>query len=286
MKYETIVLIGSGKIACDCLNCLSHYTSKIEAVEYTEDCSLSFFKHLCVGKKVGYYGTGSKSELSNYLKQVDKKTLIISANNNYIFSRELLKMDNIDIINFHNSLLPNYPGRNAPTWAIFDQQHYTGVTWHLVDDGLDTGKVIAQETISISDSITAIELAKQCMDVGIKLFSKIVPEILYGDVASVVQDTRQRLNFHQAREIPNGGIFDLSWTIEKMSAFLHSLDYGKIKIFPKPCVRLFNTQFSVKCYKIETISQSVDYPSVILNNNLLQIISGNRLIKIVLDKEN
>ena len=59
------------------------------------------------------------------------EVLIISANNEYIFPAELVKLENVTIINFHYSLLPLYRGVNIPTWVIYNEEKYTGVTWHL-----------------------------------------------------------------------------------------------------------------------------------------------------------
>ena len=53
------------------------------------------------------------------------------------------------IINFHPSLLPKYPGLNAIDQAILNNEKELGNTAHFIDEGIDTGEIIIQCSISI-----------------------------------------------------------------------------------------------------------------------------------------
>ncbi|MEN0057319.1 MAG: phosphoribosylglycinamide formyltransferase [Bdellovibrio sp.] len=53
------------------------------------------------------------------------------------------------VVNIHPSLLPAYPGVNSIARAYQDQVVESGVTLHLVDDGLDTGPQLRQEVIPV-----------------------------------------------------------------------------------------------------------------------------------------
>ncbi len=61
------------------------------------------------------------------------------------------------VVNIHPSLLPAYPGAESIAQAYADKVECSGVTLHLVDEGVDTGQIIVQkplarpETISLSD---------------------------------------------------------------------------------------------------------------------------------------
>ena len=55
------------------------------------------------------------------------------------------------LINIHPSLLPKYPGAHAHRDALADGAKITGCTVHLVDEGVDTGEIIAQEEVEILD---------------------------------------------------------------------------------------------------------------------------------------
>jgi len=83
------------------------------------------------------------------------------------------------IINLHPSLLPSFPGLNAPRQAVEYGAKFTGCTVHFVDDGVDTGPIILQGLVEILDSddeeslLTKIhEKEHQILPLAIKLISE------------------------------------------------------------------------------------------------------------------
>jgi phosphoribosylglycinamide formyltransferase 1 len=78
------------------------------------------------------------------------------------------------IINIHPSLLPSFPGKNAIGQAIAAGAPSTGVTIHYVDEGMDTGLIIAQEALMITDDDTEETLAKKIH----KIEHRFYPETL------------------------------------------------------------------------------------------------------------
>ena len=54
------------------------------------------------------------------------------------------------IINIHPALLPNFPGAHAVRDALASGARETGATVHIVDEGVDTGPILAQEAVSVS----------------------------------------------------------------------------------------------------------------------------------------
>ena len=55
------------------------------------------------------------------------------------------------IVNIHPSLLPSFPGKDASGQAIEHGVKVTGVTVHLVDEGMDTGPILAQRAVDVID---------------------------------------------------------------------------------------------------------------------------------------
>ena len=55
------------------------------------------------------------------------------------------------IVNIHPSLLPSFPGKDAIGQAIEHGVKVTGVTVHLVDEGMDTGPILAQHAVNVVD---------------------------------------------------------------------------------------------------------------------------------------
>lgn len=55
------------------------------------------------------------------------------------------------IVNIHPSLLPSFPGKDAIGQALDHGVKVTGVTVHLVDEGMDTGPILAQSAVEVVD---------------------------------------------------------------------------------------------------------------------------------------
>jgi phosphoribosylglycinamide formyltransferase-1 len=56
------------------------------------------------------------------------------------------------IINIHPALLPNFPGAHAVRDALASGAKETGATVHIVDEGVDTGEILAQEAVTVFPS--------------------------------------------------------------------------------------------------------------------------------------
>lgn len=191
-----------------------------------------------------------KNLLTEFFKNIKVSTLVVSAYNSYLFPEAVLDNRNLKIVNFHNSLLPRHRGRNAPTWAIYEQDEVTGITWHNITKKLDSGDIIAQKTIPISSQMTALELTLRSLEVGAEVFSRIIGPLIRNEHTMISQTDSAMEKPHRANEVPNGGILDLSWTVKKISAFLRSLDYGKFKIFSDPRINVLGSQHSVAGYRV------------------------------------
>jgi formyltetrahydrofolate-dependent phosphoribosylglycinamide formyltransferase len=82
------------------------------------------------------------------------------------------------IVNIHPSLLPAYPGKDAIGQALAAKARQTGVTIHLVDEGMDTGPIIAQQTIEVADNDTKESLQEKIHKVEHQFYPKVLQKIL------------------------------------------------------------------------------------------------------------
>ncbi|ELK48274.1 phosphoribosylglycinamide formyltransferase [Halobacillus sp. ACCC02827] len=81
------------------------------------------------------------------------------------------------IINIHPSLLPAFPGKDAIGQAIDKKVKVTGVTVHFVDDGMDTGPIIAQEAVTIEDNDTPEEVKRKIQAVEHRLYPQVIESL-------------------------------------------------------------------------------------------------------------
>jgi UDP-4-amino-4-deoxy-L-arabinose formyltransferase/UDP-glucuronic acid dehydrogenase (UDP-4-keto-hexauronic acid decarboxylating) len=75
-----------------------------------------------------------------------------------IIRDDVLSIPLLGAINVHGAYLPRNRGCNPIQWAIIKREHKTGVTLHCIDSGLDTGPIIAQETVDIKMNDSWLDL--------------------------------------------------------------------------------------------------------------------------------
>jgi len=89
-----------------------------------------------------------------------KPDIILSILGNQIFKKNLISIPRFGVLNLHTSLLPSYRGLLPTFWVLLNDEEYTGVTVHLIDEGIDTGDIICQKKIKIGNK-TQRELIKE-----------------------------------------------------------------------------------------------------------------------------
>jgi len=82
------------------------------------------------------------------------------------------------IINIHPALLPAFPGKDGIKQAFDYGVKVFGVTVHYVDAGIDTGKIIAQESFQAKGDETLQEVEYKIHNIEYGLYSKVIQEIL------------------------------------------------------------------------------------------------------------
>lgn len=82
------------------------------------------------------------------------------------------------IINIHPSILPAFPGKDAIGQALEARVKVSGVTIHFVDAGMDTGPIIAQKSIDISEDETRASLQKKIHEIEHQLYPSTIQKLL------------------------------------------------------------------------------------------------------------
>lgn len=84
------------------------------------------------------------------LRQIDPDVVVV--NGTRIISSKVLKSISAPFINTHTGITPKYRGVHGGYWALTQRDFDNcGVTVHLVDPGVDTGMILYQDTIQVSD---------------------------------------------------------------------------------------------------------------------------------------
>jgi methionyl-tRNA formyltransferase len=250
MKTESVVIIGTGRLACGCLEACLARSLPVRCVE-SEKLVFSPLGALCRKRGVSYEMILERDRLASLFLSITAPTLVVSAFNYFIFPKAVLENGALNVINYHPSLLPRHRGRNGPSWSIYEMEPVAGMTWHEARSPVDTGDIIVQKSIQIGQDMTALELAQETLNVAAEAFEEVLPSLVDGSYPRLPLPRAGEASFHRSTDVPNGGVLDLGWAVEKAYAFLRAMDYGKFRVFPPPRVGFLGTQAEVAGYRMQ-----------------------------------
>ncbi len=117
-----------------------------------------------------------------------KPDIIVVAAFGQILPKDLLEIPEHGCINIHASLLPKFRGASPIQQAIIEGEEITGVTVMQMNEGLDTGDILFQEEISISNQETGGSLFERLSALGAKAAVRALREAEEGSLKPVPQD--------------------------------------------------------------------------------------------------
>ena len=105
-----------------------------------------------------------------------------------LLPRAVLNAPRLGCLNIHPSLLPKHRGASPVATAILQGDETTGVTVMLLDEGLDTGPLLAQATTPIGSEEGTPALTRRLFDMGADLLVKALSELNAGQIEPQPQD--------------------------------------------------------------------------------------------------
>lgn len=187
-----------------------------------------------------------------------------------ILPKEILDMPKFGCINIHASLLPEYRGAAPIQWSIIDGKKKTGITTMLMDEGLDTGDILKQYELPISDNET-----------GGSLFEKLA--LLGGEAIVDTIDNFNNITPKKQGESTTG-------YAKMISKSMGDIDFNKSAIEIERLIRGMNpwpsayTKYMGKVLKIweAKVAENIsELPNIKLNENYGKIYSFNNRIFII-----
>jgi methionyl-tRNA formyltransferase len=107
--------------------------------------------------------------------------LIISAYFSQILKKEIISLPKIGILNVHPGWLPSYKGAMAYFWVLKNGGDRGGVTVHWIDEGIDTGDVLARRSFPLKENTTQETVLMITAVIGASLIRRIVRKIIKGE---------------------------------------------------------------------------------------------------------
>ena len=99
-----------------------------------------------------------------------------------LMSAEFIRHYKGQILNIHPAILPSFPGLHSQRQAIEYGVKYSGCTVHFVDEGVDTGPIILQAVVKVSDNDTEETLSKKILKFEHKIYPMAVKLFAQGKI--------------------------------------------------------------------------------------------------------
>lgn len=133
--------------------------------------------------------------------------------------------------NFHPGLLPEYRGAGAYSWAIINDERFTGVTLHEIEKDIDNGPIIDRQEFPIHSHDTAETLFHTAEVLMFQMFRYWLERLLEGDVPKCEQDEDKsrlyyRKDLEKAKDLSR---YKRAFTFEgKESAYITDTEGNKL----------------------------------------------------------
>ncbi|MFM2311134.1 MAG: hypothetical protein RLZZ04_410 [Cyanobacteriota bacterium] len=217
------LLIGTGSLLIECAEILIRNNHRIIGIVSADQAIASW---------------AEKNNLVHCKNLQQFKQLFAQAAFDYLFSivnptilePEILNLADL-AINYHDALLPAYAGLNATSWAIINGEKYHGITWHKINQGIDTGKILKQVKIELDASETALTLNTKCYQAAITSFQELITELESKKITVKSQDLQQRSYFPRHQKPSRFGIIDFNCDATVIDNLVRGLNFGN---YPNP----------------------------------------------------
>ena len=95
-----------------------------------------------------------------------------------ILSKKFIKKIKVPILNIHPSLLPKYKGLNTHEKAIINKDKYSGCSVHIVNEKIDSGKILSQKKVRVLKSDNKKTLEVKILKQEHRLYPKVIDAYL------------------------------------------------------------------------------------------------------------
>lgn len=158
-------------------------------------------------KKIIKVNSINDSQTIQILQKLNPELVIV--NGTRIISIEILNCIRAKFVNMHAGITPEYRNVHGGYWAVVNNDlENCGVTIHLVDAGIDTGSIICQQTIQITNKDNFSTYPFLQLAEGIVCLKNVIPEILADTIIYKKRDSASKMWYH-----PTFGQYIYNWII-------------------------------------------------------------------------
>lgn len=205
---QSVIFFGSGPVAASCLEMLLRHCI-VEAVvtkprpphhKYDVPVIETAKKH-----NLEILSAANRSELDELIANNEFTSRVaILIDFGIIISKKVINAFPLGVINSHFSLLPEWRGADPITFAILSGQPKTGVSLMLIDEGMDTGRLLTRRSLDITPDDTSISLTEKLIQLSDELLKEYLPTYVSGLLTPKSQPHPDRATYSRKLTKPDG----------------------------------------------------------------------------------
>lgn len=182
--------------------------------------------------------------------------LLVSMSFDQIFKKEILQLAPLGIINCHAGLLPFYRGRNVLNWVLINDEKEFGVTVHHVDAGIDTGDIILQTRLPITDEDTYASLLEKAYSECAEVLFKSILQLSNGEAKRIPQNSIHPVGLYCGQRKMGDEIINWQQTSRELFNFVRALSH------PGPLATTSLDGERVQISKVRLVAKAPDYTGI------------------------
>lgn len=194
----------------------------------------------------------------NHQKSIDKlisyeADIFVSMSFNQILKKDILKAPPKGFINCHAGALPFYRGRNILNWVLINDEREFGITVHYIDEGIDTGDIIRQKMLPITDQDDYSTLLSTAIDACAQLLYRSLVDIERNSVKRIKQASIHPVGTYFGRRREGDEWIDWNWTSRQIFNFVRAIS------LPGPYAQTMLGEQTVLIQRASLISNAPEY---------------------------
>lgn len=205
-----VVFLGNNKVGAAVLRAIVDAGDDVVATVLHPEARRSFSAELAdATPKTAQVFDGARLADSDVLGALAalRPDIAVSALFGYIVRRPFIDLFPRGVVNLHSALLPYNRGAHPNVWSIIDRTP-AGVTLHLIDEGVDTGPVLAQRAVDVLPHDTGETLYRRLEEALLRLFVDSWPALRDGKLAPQSQEG-DKATVHRVRDLDATSRIDL-----------------------------------------------------------------------------
>lgn len=152
-----------------------------------------------------------------------KADIHVSMSFNQILRKDIIQSAPYGFVNCHAGALPFYRGRNVLNWALINGEDQIGVTVHYIDEGIDTGDIIAQEFVPLTYNDNYGTVLNKAVRLCAKVLLHGLKSIRDGNVVAKKQTSIHPVGFYCSGRSNGDEWIDWRWPSIRIHNFVRAI---------------------------------------------------------------